>query len=276
MARLKLSEVQAEDGGAWLYGSFMGGFIAALRSLYIPPAGAITDVPNKHYTALCDLFFTISEQLANVSSFVIYRDGADADTEFRVLPFSQMFGGVECSYAGGAAIGGLVASTAKYIYADFSAAPTITIVVANAWPAASTPHIRGGVLTAPVTGAWKPANLVRKTAQQSIVIPGDAGSMTEINFTSATASPAAIVTVPAGRRIKRVVIDITTAFNGAPSLTVGDVGDVDRLMAAAEVDPLTVGRTIVEPYYKYTATGAINLYITPGGATLGAGTVIVE
>jgi hypothetical protein len=279
MARLRLSEWMAEGGGSWLYASFMGGFIVALRKWFIPAAGAKTDPPEnptKHYTALCDLLFTISEQMENVSSFVIYRDGADAHTEFRVLPFSVLYAGVECSYAGGAAIGGLVASTAKYIYADLSAAPTITIVVADAWPAATYPHIRGGVLTAPASGPWKPANLVRKTMQQSLAIPGDVGTTVELNFTHASSSPLPILTVQAGRWIESVVVKVNTLFDGAPTLTVGDAGDTDRLRVSTVWTPGTAGTYEVRWPHKYAASAVVNLYFAGGGATVGDGTVIVK
>jgi hypothetical protein len=96
-----------------------------------------------------------------------------------------------------------------------------------------------------------------------------------LTFAYGDATPEVIFTCAAGDTIARVELSILTAFDGAgAALTVGDAGDIDRLMTAASNIPGTVGTYTTHPLHTYAAATAIALYITPGGgASAGNGFV---
>lgn len=100
----------------------------------------------------------------------------------------------------------------------------------------------------------------------------------EVNFAYGDATPAAITTALAGKLVYGVSIHIKTPFDGiGAALTVGDAGQVDRLMAAAENAPGQVGSNTTTPALAYAVDTPLILSITPGaGATQGAGLIIIE
>jgi hypothetical protein len=110
---------------------------------------------------------------------------------------------------------------------------------------------------------------------------GPAGDPTDntfqLSFSYGDATPEFIGTAPAGKLIETVRIYITQAFNGtSPSLTIGDAGDTDRLMAAVQNNPAAIGMYESFPIHSYGGATAVNLYIVPGaGATTGAGLVVI-
>ena len=99
----------------------------------------------------------------------------------------------------------------------------------------------------------------------------------EIAFAWGDASPRTIFTVPASPALTlwRVGLLIDEPFNGVnPSVSVGDVTDAGRLMAAGQNDPLTAGVYASNPAILYTPGDEIRISITPGaGATAGSGKV---
>lgn len=98
----------------------------------------------------------------------------------------------------------------------------------------------------------------------------------ETPFAYNTTSPLVLRSIAAGGQVERVRLIITTAFNGAPSLTVGDSGNNSRLLSATDNRPSFIASYEITPDYIYSASDVINLYITVGGATLGAGMAVVE
>jgi hypothetical protein len=74
-----------------------------------------------------------------------------------------------------------------------------------------------------------------------------------------------------------VQIHIRVPFDGiGAALTVGDAGDTDRLMAAADNDPTAVGSYTTTPAYAYGSDTGLTLGITPGaGASQGAGVLVL-
>lgn len=102
--------------------------------------------------------------------------------------------------------------------------------------------------------------------------PGASGAI-EINFAFGDATPAILVTAPAGKLIFGVSLHIRVPFDGAgASLTVGDAGDLDRLMTAVENVPTSVGSNTTNPAYAYGVDTQLLLSITAGaGATQGSG-----
>lgn len=102
----------------------------------------------------------------------------------------------------------------------------------------------------------------------------------EFPFSWGDASPRTVMVAAAGKLIYGVQIHISEAFDGAGAeLTVGDVGQTDRLMTAGQNDPANTGSYTVAPVHVYGTDTTILLTITPGGgATTGAGllTLFIE
>lgn len=99
----------------------------------------------------------------------------------------------------------------------------------------------------------------------------------EFAFTYETASISNIASVVADERVKRITVQITTTFDDASTtITVGDGGDNDRLMAADENMPGTVGIYEVAPNYLYASASVIRLYINAGTSSQGQGILYVE
>ncbi|NBC34077.1 MAG: hypothetical protein GVY13_15495 [Alphaproteobacteria bacterium] len=98
-----------------------------------------------------------------------------------------------------------------------------------------------------------------------------------VPFAWGDASPKPLLTVPAGTRVLTVRLIVDSAFDGAgAALAVGDAGEPDRLLAAAENDPSTPGIYAAHPAALYGAETALALTITSGaGTSQGAGAVIV-
>lgn len=157
----------------------------------------------------------------------------------------------------GFSLGGLVTSTGNLTLT----VPTVTDLrttlnignVANLNLSGNVQQLLAG------TGAW--------IARGQIMVP----------FAFGDASPKTIFTVPGGTVITEVMLVIITAFtDAAATLTVGDSGQNDRLMAAADSLPSQAGTYGVDPAYTYIASTPILLTIAPGTSVAGSGLVIIN
>ncbi len=73
------------------------------------------------------------------------------------------------------------------------------------------------------------------------------------------------------------VVIVTQAFDGAaPTLTIGDVGDTDRLCTAGEIDLTTVGVYAFDCGYTYSLATQITGTLVPDGSAQGAAKVLVH
>lgn len=99
----------------------------------------------------------------------------------------------------------------------------------------------------------------------------------EVAFAYGDATPVALTTALSGKLVYGVQIHIRVPFNGTgAALTVGDAGDTERLMAAADNDPASVGSYTTTPAYAYGSDTGLTLSITPGaGASQGAGVLVL-
>jgi hypothetical protein len=100
------------------------------------------------------------------------------------------------------------------------------------------------------------------------------------DFTSGVAKP--IIYLPAGSRVLRGAIDITTAFNSATSstITLGDtegVDDVDRYAAAVDGKAAAITAFTAKTNAVLETAEAVTMTVTNVGApTAGAGKVWIE
>ena len=107
---------------------------------------------------------------------------------------------------------------------------------------------------------------------------------TDANTLSATITQAggsgtfAIGTVSDSSRINLISVEVTIAFDDAPTLTIGDASDNDRLVTDDELDLSSVGTYAIQPAYQYT-TGSdaiINAYFNVASATTGSAKILVS
>ena len=67
-----------------------------------------------------------------------------------------------------------------------------------------------------------------------------------------------------------------SAFNGSPTLTVGDSGDATRLVANSDIDLSATGVYTVTSAYQYAAETDIVAYYSAGGASSGSVKITVS
>jgi hypothetical protein len=92
-----------------------------------------------------------------------------------------------------------------------------------------------------------------------------------------TSSPITIGDVLTNGRPYKVIINVTTAFDGASesTLSIGDAVDIDRLVTTEDVDLHTIGTYDITTYYNYgSLTSIIGTYVQDS-ATVGAATIEV-
>jgi hypothetical protein len=86
-------------------------------------------------------------------------------------------------------------------------------------------------------------------------------------------------TLPANAVLDRVSIIIDTAFDGAPTMSVGVSGTASKYVASTEVDLTATAETRFDIMCAKTANGSTEALIitySAGGATAGAARVIVD
>ena len=106
-------------------------------------------------------------------------------------------------------------------------------------------------------------------------------SLDHIDTTSlafGTASPLAMFSTGAGDIIDEIEIVIDTAFNGAPSVSIGISGTASKYMSATDVDLTAVAGTVFKVHPGLAAAGAEALIATytAGGASAGAARILVH
>lgn len=279
MAEQRLSELDVQDGGSHSLSAWLGGAIALLGGLQMPAAlaqSANTVGQGNHLTELIDLFWSLAQRLGAPPPYV-YHDSTDSDVQFSVAASTFDINGTVVSYAGQINRGPLTTGATNFIWLDLSNLASVSAASGAAWP--GTPHLRLAAIAQPSSNAWRSSHLTRHLRLALGSVHGQQVGRRTIQtaFNYNTSSPVTIGTVPAGARIRRVRLDVETAFNGtAPTLEVGDAGDADRLMAAGDSDPKTAGLYSRDCNYVHAAATAVTLTITPDSSSAGAGFVEVE
>ena len=92
-------------------------------------------------------------------------------------------------------------------------------------------------------------------------------------------SPVAMFTLPANAVVKKVQVIIDTAFNGAPSLSIGISGTTSKYMGSTQVDLTAAAATVFEVDPGLAAVGATESLIatySAGSASAGAARILVD
>jgi len=104
----------------------------------------------------------------------------------------------------------------------------------------------------------------------------DARTLTQPIFYN---SPATTIlgTLSDGRRVSQIVVEVTTPFNGAALLDIGDTGDIGRLMNNTFSDLSTITAFSVTTDFVYDTGNdtTITATLNPGGSTQGTAVVMV-
>ena len=115
----------------------------------------------------------------------------------------------------------------------------------------------------------------------SFVAAGSTASSDKLETTSlafGSTSPVALFTTNAADVIGEIEIVIDTAFDGAPSVSIGIAGSVSKYLAATEVDLTAAALTSFHVHPGLPAQGAEALIATysAGGASAGAARILVH
>jgi hypothetical protein len=89
-------------------------------------------------------------------------------------------------------------------------------------------------------------------------------------------SPVAIVVLPAGATIQKVTVEVETAFDGTPSLSVGVAGTPSKYMGATDMDLSTVAIFQVEPMIEEVGSVTPIVTYAAGSASVGSARVTVQ
>ena len=129
----------------------------------------------------------------------------------------------------------------------------------------------GNAIVAAVAVGTDATHAVQKSQLTEITDPKLQYKKTTVTYNGGNV---AIGTAAANTYIHSVTVEKTsnwTSHNATTDITVGDVGDVDRLFADWDPDTQTTDQTD----YKYTASTQLNAYVTQGGASAGTAVVTV-
>lgn len=83
--------------------------------------------------------------------------------------------------------------------------------------------------------------------------------------------------VSSGIRVSPVTVEVTSVFDGTPTLSVGDVGDTSRLLDDNSIDLSSLGTYVSTPAFQYTGglDTEIIINFAGGGATQGTATITI-
>ena len=114
---------------------------------------------------------------------------------------------------------------------------------------------------------------IANTANVALTVVGQE----TIPFAYGDATPKTLTTVPANAVITEVSIVMLTPFSDATgTLSIGDSGNIQRLLATTDVAPSVAGTYTVDPAYKYASSTQLILTINPGTSTVGNGLILIN
>lgn len=109
--------------------------------------------------------------------------------------------------------------------------------------------------------------------------PSGVMNVRSTSFGFATVSPIALFSLPANAAVDEVKVIIDTQFTGAPSLTVGLVGTLNKYMDTTDVDLTSTAGDAWSAAKNLVPVGAIEALIATyvaGGAGAGAARIVVK
>jgi hypothetical protein len=125
------------------------------------------------------------------------------------------------------------------------------------------------------TAAYSTVLSVRMCSIVLGAAPGPSGAgKIRVAFGFGDAPSKVIGTVPAGMEVFDAVVEIDGAFTGGTTLSVGDVGDNQRLEGTVDNDPMSPDQYVTFPNWYYAGATVVRIYIG-GGPAAGNGVVTV-
>jgi hypothetical protein len=120
------------------------------------------------------------------------------------------------------------------------------------------------------------ALLLARTASSSG--PPPAGeTVVRVPFTFSSTSPVLLLAIAAGGAVNRCAVVITTAFDDpAAALSVGTPFSPALVLAAGDIDPSTTGQYETDAVTVFASADELELTLSPGASTQGAGFVLVK
>lgn len=100
----------------------------------------------------------------------------------------------------------------------------------------------------------------------------------QITVTNQSDPNGIIATVSDGRRVDEVIVEVTTAFNGAATLSVGTQADNEMLMTIDQNDLSTAGTYKIDPAHLFNTGGSdtpVKYYLTTNSTTTGTAIVSI-
>ncbi len=123
-------------------------------------------------------------------------------------------------------------------------------------------------------GAGINIDLNNSVANELVTIESET-IQTIVPFAYNAVSPLALYTTGNNETIISVKLYIDTLFDGTVTISIGETGNIQRLMTTSENDPYSIGNYETEPAIEYLASTIIRLYISAVGSTAGNGRVII-
>jgi len=98
-----------------------------------------------------------------------------------------------------------------------------------------------------------------------------------VDITNTSPLQTVIGEVSSGSRVSPVTIEVIIPFDSAPTISVGDAGQSDRLFENANVDLTTIGTYVSTPAFQYTGGTDTDIIVTfsSAGATQGLARVTI-
>lgn len=93
-----------------------------------------------------------------------------------------------------------------------------------------------------------------------------------------SSSPVSIGTaVPTGANVLEATVQVVTPFNGTnPTLSLGDAGTINSIMATSEIDLTTAGTYKADCYTPYLSATQLLATLAAGGSSAGAANIEIE
>lgn len=200
-------------------------------------------------------------RLKNVTGNLVLRNSADAADAALTASKVNVSGDVVDINSDAAGSAADWKYTLQRPVAGMTAAVVLTLPIDDGTPAQVLQTDGSGVLS------WASA--------------GTTASSRKLETTSlafGTASPLSLFTTGAGDIIDEIEILIDTAFNGAPTLSVGIAGTTSKYASATDIDLTQPAGTTISLHPSLNAAGAEALIATyaAAGATVGAARIIVH